>query len=154
MSQGSDPVITPIHLQPRLQLDQLLVPASVVPGSRKGELGLLLIRRGFACFYTLTKRNFYFSQLCFSEEKCIFQPRILASCLSFGSTEKECPQTPHSQERHFCAPAVLLQKLLEQMNQITNTWIIPTPVVPRLWMHQSHLRICKQRQGLTPTHTS
>lgn len=36
VSQRPDPVITPAHLQPRLQLDQLLVPASVVPGSQKG----------------------------------------------------------------------------------------------------------------------
>lgn len=55
MSQSPDPVIAPIHLQPRLQLDQLLVPTSVVPAvGGKGELGLLLVRRG----ETLTQRVF------------------------------------------------------------------------------------------------
>ena len=39
VSQRPDPVIAPTHLQPRLQLDQLLVPTSVVPGSWKGDLG-------------------------------------------------------------------------------------------------------------------
>lgn len=41
VSQGPDPVITSVHLQSRLQLDQLLVSASMVPASQT-DLGALL----------------------------------------------------------------------------------------------------------------
>lgn len=43
VSQGPNPVIAPVYFQPRLQLNQLLIPASVVPRSRKGDLGLPLM---------------------------------------------------------------------------------------------------------------
>lgn len=33
VSQGSNPVIASVYFQPRLHLNQLLIPTSVIPGS-------------------------------------------------------------------------------------------------------------------------
>lgn len=67
VSQGPNPVIAPIHLQPRLQLNQLLIPASMVPGSQKGDLGLLADIKGVCLLINPDQMEFLFAQLRFSE---------------------------------------------------------------------------------------
>lgn len=140
LSQGPDPVITPAHLQPRLQLDQLLVPTSVVPESEKGDLGpcwcqwaRLLLNPDHDSPFLVT----------FLVEMHL---QTQETGLSFGSTEKEHYQTCHSQVKHFCAPTLWLQTLLKQKNQITNTKIIPKAPAPKLWTYKGHLRNCNKPQ--------